>query len=202
MKKILPFFSYLFHPLFVPIFALVFYYALQTDRYFSYDEIYIHLIQVLVITVFIPLMVFYLLLINRRIDSIMVADVGQRKIPLFLHIVLLLLLLSKTTTKGSFPELYYFFLGSVVSSGFALLFTFFNKKVSLHMLGITSLSVFVISLSYHFNYHSLVLGTMILLCSGLVGSSRLVMKAHNPIELIMGTIIGISPQLYLLLFWL
>lgn len=202
MKRILPFFSYLFHPIFIPVLAVVFYFCLVTDSYFNYDEIFIHLIQVLVLTVFIPLIVFYLLLMSRKIDSIMVADVNQRKIPLVLHIILLAVVITQAVTRVQFPELYYFFVGSLISSCFALLFTIFHKKASLHMLGITSLSVFVISLCYHFGHQSLIVGTIALTCNGLVGSSRLVMKAHSISELILGALLGISPQLYLLLFWL
>jgi membrane-associated phospholipid phosphatase len=41
-----------------------------------------------------------------------------------------------------------------------------------------------------------------IVCMGLVGSSRLYMKSHTPIELITGSIIGITPQLLLWVVWL
>ena len=201
MKKTLPFFSYLFHPIFISVFATVFYF-LVSERYFIYETIFLYIIQVLIVTVFIPLIFFYLLIIAKKIDSIMIDNVSQRKIPLFIQVILLSILISKTFTLEAIPELYYFFLGSIFSSVCALILVFFKQKISLHMLGISALTVFCIACSIHFQIRAVLFVSILLFCNGIVASSRLYLKAHSSQELISGYLIGMTPQVFLLYFWL
>lgn len=202
LKRILPFFSYLFHPIFISVLATVFYFFITTDRYFIYETIYLYIIQVLLVTVFIPLASFYLLIMLGKIDSVMVTNVSQRKLPLILHIILLSILIIKSIPKETIPELFYFFLGSIISSSVALLLVYFDKKVSLHMLGMASFTVFCISICMHFQIHKVIIIGVLLFCNGLVASSRLYMKAHTTKELVFGYLTGLFPQLLLLSLWL
>jgi membrane-associated phospholipid phosphatase len=132
----------------------------------------------------------------------MVTNVSQRRIPLLLHIILLLILVTNTITKDIIPELFYFFIGSIISSLIALILVYFEKKISLHMLGISSLTAFCISSCIHFQVYEIQFISILLFCNGLVASSRLYMKAHSTNELILGYLIGLLPQMIVLLFWL
>lgn len=201
LKKTLPFFSYLFHPIFISVFASMFYF-LTTTIYFIYETVYLYLIQVLLITIFIPLACFYLLTTLGKIDSIMIENVSQRKIPLFLQVILTLFLILKTFTATEIPELFYFFLGSIISSLLALILVFLKQKPSLHMIGISSLTVFCMGCCFHFHIYALSGLAGLILINGIVASSRLIMKAHTNQELLLGLIIGVVPQTFLMLFWL
>jgi hypothetical protein len=201
LKKILPFFSYFFHPLFIAVFATVFYF-LMTNRYFAYEIIYLYIIQILLVTVFIPLAIFYLLVVSKKIESMMAPKVAERRIPLIMHIVLLTVLITQSVTKATIPELFYFFLGSMISSCMALILVFCRKKASLHMLGMASLTIFCIASCIHFQTREVLIITLLLFCNGLVASSRLFMKAHTANELVIGYVIGLLPQLFLLFLWL
>ena len=201
MKKILPFFSYAFHPIFISVFAVVFFFF-NTTGYFNYETVYLYIIQTLIITVFIPLAIFYLLVTLNKIDSIMVPDVTQRKFPLVIQTALFGTLLFKSFTLSVSPELYYFFLGSMISSTIALGLVFFKKKASLHMLGMASLTVFCIGCLMHFGIKNVYFVSGLLLCNGLVASSRFEMKAHTLTELTLGYTIGLIPQFVLLFYWL
>ena len=201
MKKILSFFSYFFHPIFTAVFASLLYFT-SCQKHFDYQIIYLYLLQILLLTVFIPLGFFYFLIAMGKIDSIMVTKVSQRKIPLVIHIVLLVVLIKKSITVENIPELYYFLLGCLVSSLMALVLVYFNIKSSLHMLGIAGLTIFYIGLNLHFNLQNYFGIVLILLCNGLVASSRLQMKAHNYKELFLGYLVGIIPQTFLLWYWL
>jgi membrane-associated phospholipid phosphatase len=132
----------------------------------------------------------------------MLEDTSQRKIPLLIHGVLLIILIRKSIPVKDFAELHFFFLGSLVSTTLALIMVYFNYKVSLHMIGVTALTVFTMGISWHFQVRMINIIIILLLCSGLVGSSRLVMKAHSGKELILGSLIGIIPQAGLFLLWL
>jgi membrane-associated phospholipid phosphatase len=163
---------------------------------------YLYLIQILIITVFLPLSLFYLLIMLGKVDSVMISNVSQRKTPLIIHIVLLTFLITQTIVRNKMPELYYFFAGSILSSFFALILVFFNQKASLHIQGTASLSIFCIGLCLHFQIKEYVLISILILLNGLVASSRLYMKAHTEKELIIGFLIGSIPQIISLYFWL
>jgi hypothetical protein len=201
LKKILPTFSYLFHPLFISVYAVIVFFFYGKHNY-NYQEVYLVIIQIVIITIFIPLTVYYLLLSLGRVDSIMLAHKNQRRLPLLIHAILLLILIRKSITIDYYPILYFFFLGSVISTFWAFVFLFSKFKVSLHQLAIASFTVFVIGISLHFNVRMLWVIVTLLFCNGLVASSRLVMKAHSPVELILGGLIGSIPQITLLYFWL
>lgn len=201
MKKILPFASYLFHPLFISIYAAVIYFA-ATKNFYVANEIFLYLIQIVIITILIPITLFFLLLSLGKIDSIMVENLEQRKIPLLINASLLLLLIHKSITITNLPELYFFFLGGSISSIIALIAIFFHTKVSLHMIGITALTSFIYAISSSTQSDFTFTFAFFVLCIGWVASSRLALKAHTMSELTLGFFTGLIPQLFLWPFWL
>lgn len=201
LKQILPAFSYVFHPLFISVYAVLFFFFFGRHNY-NYQEVYLVIIQIVIITIFIPITIYYLLLSLGRVDSIMLTHKNQRRLPLLIHAILILVLIRKSITIDYFPILYFFFLGSFISTFWAFVFLFTKFKVSLHQLAIASLTVFAIALSMHFNVRMIWIIVPLLICNGLVASSRLEMKAHTPTELILGGLIGSIPQIGLLYFWL
>lgn len=201
MKKILPLFSYIFHPLFASAYGALSFF-LFTKSYYAPQEMYLFMIQILIITILIPISLFYLLLTLGKIDSIMAPVLAQRKLPLFIQILLLLVLVQKSGTIDRFYELFFFFVGAIVSTFLALVLLFLKKKASLHQLSISSLTCFVIGLSV-FNEVNLIYSiALLVLCNGFVASSRLVLKAHTMNELFLGFICGVLPQIALWYFWL
>lgn len=201
MKKILPIFSYIFHPIFIPVFASLVY-LFFNDTYFSTREILIVLLQVIILTVVIPILFFFLLRSTGKIESIMIAEVSQRKIPLVIQCFLIILLIRKSITVDRYPELHFFFLAGLLSTLAALILLYARIKASLHMMTISALTVFVIGLSLHFQIRNLYLITFLVLMNGFVASSRLEMKAHTYKELVVGLLLGFIPQLLLLYLWL
>ena len=201
MKKILPLFSYVFHPIFIPAMATLFYLCFNGAEFVNQEKLFVFF-QVLVVTVILPALVFLLLRTAGNVDSIMLAEVSQRKIPLILHCFLLILLVRKSITIDRYPELHFFLLGALLSTILALILLFLHIKASLHMIAISSLTVFIIGLSLHLQIQiTFTIATLILL-NGFVASSRLEMKAHTNKELIIGFILGAVPQLLLLFLWL
>lgn len=201
MKKILPLFSYIFHPLFIPVFGTLLYFNFEYNIYDTRVKLYL-LLQIAIITIFIPITVLYLFKTLGAIDSFKVSEISQRKIPLFIQILLMSLLLQKSIAIERIPALYFFFLGGIISTVIAFFLLFLKVKASLHMIGICSLTVFVIGLSLSFQTNSLYLISFLILMIGFVATSRLEMKAHTFRELIFGIFIGTIPQILLLWFWL
>ncbi len=201
MKEFLRLFSYLFHPLFIPVLATLLYFYYGTS-YSLFSNIYLIIIQTTVITVIVPILLFFLLYLLKQVDSLMVADINQRKIPLMFQITLFFYLIKRVILPEYFDELYFCFLASILSTFLAFILLFFKQKASLHMLGITSLTTFAILLSYHTQYNFIYLIAFLIFCCGAVASSRLVMKAHDAKELVLGTLIGVFPQIILFFAWI
>lgn len=201
MKKFLSIFSYIFHPMFISVYAVLIYFFL-TDRYHTYQELFLIMVQVLILTILIPISIFYFLMSLGRANSFMLSEISQRKIPLFINAILLYLLITQSIRIEIIPELYYFFFGALVSTILTFLLIFVNLKASIHMVGISALTVFIFGFSLHTQTNHIYLFATFLLLTGIVATSRLSMKAHNGKELIAGFIAGVLPQICLLYFWL
>jgi hypothetical protein len=181
--------------------ATLFYLFFNTSNFVAEEKLFVFF-QVAIITVIIPILFFLILRAAGKIDSIMIAEVTQRKIPLILQCFLIILLVRKSITIDRYPELHFFFLGALLSTILALLSLFANIKASLHMMAISALTVFVIAISLHFQFENTFIIAFLILANGLVASSRIEMNAHTNKELIIGFILGSVPQLLLLFLWL
>lgn len=201
MKKILPSFSYIFHPIFIPAMATLFYLYYNSAEFVMQEKIFVFF-QVFIVTVIIPVLAFLLLRATGNVDSIMIAKISQRKIPLVIHCFLIILLTRKSITVDRYPELHFFLLGGLLSTLIALILLFANVKASLHMIAISSLTIFIIGLSMHLQIQSMIPISILILLNGIVASSRLEMNAHTYKELVVGFFIGAIPQLLLLILWL
>ncbi len=201
LKKLLIQLSYLFHPVFIPLFATLFY-LFSNQSFFINREKNMVLLQVSIITIVIPLLFFFLLRYTGKVGSIMIPVLSERKIPLVIQCFLLILLIRKSITIDRYPELHFFILGALFSTLIALLLLFVKTKASLHMMGLSGLTIFIFGLSWHHHTPNTVLIVGLVLINGLVASSRLIMKAHTFKELIIGLLTGSIPQMLLLLLWL
>lgn len=201
MKKILPVFSYIFHPIFIPLYGTIFY-AVLDNQYFTLVQYLMLFLQIIIITLLLPISFFYLLRTIGKVDSIMLSDVAQRKIPLFLQIMLFTILITKSITLERFPNLYFFFLGGLISTFVAFLLLYLKMKASIHTIGVSALTVFIIGLSIHNEINTTNTVAFFVIVNGLVASSRLEMEAHDYKELVIGFLCGVIPQLALFYFWL
>lgn len=200
MKKFINLFSYLFHPLFVGFYGVLFFFLFES-KWFQTQEIYFYLLQVVILTVLIPITIFYLLLSLGKITSFQIATINERKFPLIVNCLLFSVLIKTSLTITSMPPLFFYFLGAILASLICFLGLFFNKKVSLHSVGITSMTTFVIGLSLHLQINIIATICFLILSIGLVFTSRILMKAHNYSELWAGFFVGLITQIVLWVFW-
>jgi hypothetical protein len=194
-------FSYLFHPLFIPLMGTLIYLAISPIQYSEAQVLFLCL-QVSLLTIFIPLALYFWLKTLGKADSVMLQKVDQRRIPLFISCILLYLLAFKSITESILPELHYFILGGLLSNILTFLYLFMKVKASIHQMGIAALSCFVMGLSAHYQVDLTYGIAALLLLNGLVASSRLAMQAHTYTELAIGFGIGAIPQLALWWVWL
>lgn len=201
MKYFLKSAAYIFHPLLMPLLGCLIYYYV-TPRFVEQEVINSTLFAIGIITVFIPIIIFFLLKSLGLVESIHLQEVKERKYPLMIQCLLLLAIIKMIFTNYEDPELYYFFVGILLSSITALVMAIFSVKISLHQMGVAGITMFVIALSIHFQVNLLFMISALLFINGWVGSSRLYTNSHTGIELILGLLIGVIPQLIALNLWL
>ena len=201
LKKILPVFSYIFHPIFVSLYGTLFFFLI-TNSFFYNSQIIVTLIQVTILTLLLPLSMYFLFRSLGVVSSFTEATLKERQMPIAVQAILLLVLLKFSISKEITTELFYFFLGGLISSILVLASVILKFKASLHMIGISALTAFVYGLSSYYQLPFVNLFAFCIVCMGLVASSRLYMKAHTYPELLVGIIIGLTPQLFLYRYWL
>ena len=201
MNSILKSISYVFHPLIMPLLGVLFYFS-KTPRFIPEEIIEAKIFSIILLTIFLPLLIFFLLKTLRRVDSIHLKSTDERKLPLLINSVIITLILTRVFTSNQIIELYFFFIGILLSTLICFLFAIFKIKASIHMLAASGFFMFAVAIGIHFKINiNGTIGLMMILL-GAIATSRLHLKAHTYPELIIGAFIGLIPQLILLNFWL
>ncbi|GEQ85173.1 hypothetical protein ULMS_06810 [Patiriisocius marinistellae] len=193
--------AYIFHPLFMPLLGVGTYFVV-TPRYTEPQFMMAKMYAVIIITIFIPLVSYFLLRSLGIVKSIHLSDIAERKYPLMAQCLLILLLMKMVFKPYDDPELYYFFVGILFTTMTALILVFFSFKISLHQMAIAGVTMFIIGLSIHFQINLIYTMAFFFFVNGLVATSRLHTKSHTYPELIGGFFIGVIPQLILFSYWL
>ena len=146
MRAVIKSASYIFHPIWMPFLGTLFYFAVS-PRYFPLPLIQAKLLAVAITTVFIPIVFYFLLKNLGKAESALLNDVKERRWPLFFYILLLGLNLYQILNIYNYPALYYFFVGILCSILTSFFLAWFKLKISLHMVGLSGIFMFVLSLS-------------------------------------------------------
>ncbi|MEZ4810371.1 MAG: hypothetical protein R2819_08430 [Allomuricauda sp.] len=192
--------SYIFHPLFIPIGGTILYF--MVTPYSTLEIQSGNILPIFILTVIIPIIFFLILKNVGAINSIFLPTLRERKYPLYISCILLLMILYKVIPNNYVQELFYFFVGLLTATGAALILLFLKFKTSIHLLGMGSILMFMIALSIHFEKNITLAISIFILMTGLVATSRLYLKAHNIVELLIGFLIGACSQLIILKYWL
>ncbi len=184
--------SVIFHPLFITLYASIYYLFSNQKNIFLSEKVEI-ISSVIIYTFISPLLLYFILKQYNQIQSIMVATTTERKLPLLINCILLTQL-SFDIDNTTAPELYSFVVGCIISSAIALFYSYLKIKISLHMIGIAVLVAFVFYLSRNETI-DLIIQIVLLITIGLVASARLILKAHTYKELYLGFVCGVLPQI-------
>lgn len=201
MKVFSNFISYLLHPLFIPIGGTVAYFLI-TPKYTPLEIQSASILPIFILTVIIPIVTFFILKNLGLVNSIFLETATERKYPLYIHATILLLILYKVIPNNFVSELYFYFTGLLGATVACILLLLFNFKTSLHAVGVSSLLMYLINLSIHFEINLIIAISIFIVLTGAILSARLYLRAHTRIELIMGIFIGLLSQLLTVRFWL
>ena len=201
INRILKSISYIFHPLIMPLLGVLFYFKLS-PKYFPKEIIYAKTISLFILTIVLPILLYFLLKTLEKVNSLELETTKERVIPLGINCLIILLVLQRVISVHEILELYYFFLGILISTLTCLLMALAKFKASIHMIAIAGLFMFLIALSIHFSININGVLALMSIVTGAIATSRLHLKAHNYKELILGFFVGMTPQLLLITYWL
>lgn len=193
--------SFIFHPLLMPLLGVIFYFA-KTPRFIPEPIVKAKLFSVTILTVILPILLYYLLKTLKKVNSFYLETTHERVLPLVINCGIILLILTRVLPENEIPELHFFFVGILSSTIACLILALLKFKASIHMIASAGFFMFAVAIGIHFQIN--INGTIALMCVilGAIATSRLHLKAHTPVELVIGFGVGILPQLIMLNYWL
>lgn len=215
MDKFSKLIAWLFLPLFTPIYGLLLVLYLPLDSTFFSANASLYLLHptlkilfILLFSVFIVLAPGLSLVVMKRNNTISSLQLEKRKerlgpIGLMAFYCLILFLFLHFQNKDAFipPLLKGMVLGGVIASSAAFLITK-KMKISLHTIGMGSLFGFIYMFSLPLVKAPVFILVAILILSGIVGTTRLYLKAHTLKEIGLGFALGFVSQIICLYLYL
>lgn len=192
--------SYIFHPLLMPTYALIIlfnlhaYFALLIPQIAKWQIIGL----VFIITFFLPAFFIFLLLKKGVIKSFYMHTREERVFPFIITAIFYFLAYYLFRQIQIAPLFYFFILGSTLLIITTLFINFF-WKISIHMIAIGGLLGTLLGISFVFNVNIPFLIFLVILCSGLIGFSRIKLNSHNPPQVYAGFLTGVFVMLLLFL---
>ena len=193
--------SYVFHPLIMPVIGLSI--IFNTDSYINY-AVPQELKQAVIIlvgasTFLIPLLISLLLLNRKIINSLEMETQKERIIPYSITIIFYVFTLYMLKQAPIPPIIFNFIIGATLSIIIAFVINI-KWKISAHMIGIGGLVGALLCVSILLEIYITPFFILSLLVAGLVGSARLILKAHTPSQVYAGFAIGVICQIVVLYF--
>ena len=195
--------SFVFHPLFVPVYVIAFLVYIQPYLYsgFSVWDKKIVIIQGIVMYTFFPLITVGLLKALKFIDSIYLKTQRDRIIPFIAcGIWYFWAWYVRRNLPGTPFELVYFSFAILVTSSLGILANIY-MKVSMHAMAMGVASTFLIMMGFSQDISFTAFISITLLITGLVCTARLLLADHTPAEIYTGLLIG-AISILLAYFWM
>ena len=196
VRVIAKFISYVFHPLFIPVYLTWFVLLVRPYEFSGLDDWgkYSRLIMIFFTCTFVPLLAVLLLKALNFIDSIFLRTQKDRIAPYIICMTFY------------FSIWYYFRKNHEVADLVSMTLAIFNAsvagfllnitmKVSMHAIAVGVMTAFVAILAFHESVNMSLYLAIAFLISGLVCTSRLIVSDHRPKEIYIGFIAGIISQL-------
>ncbi len=200
MKILARIVSYIFHPLLFPTYGLLLLLAANPNRFGPFGE-KLHIVWLIIIFALTFLFPAVWLLMMKRlemIDSLNLETTKERIVPLIATATFYLWTawMFKSNVNMKIPTdklIFYMMLGSCFTIFMALCINIF-MKISLHTLGAGNLLGIMLPLIRISTYDLRFVFVALILVAGIIGASRLILKAHSPREIFTGYFIGFTGQ--------
>jgi hypothetical protein len=190
-------FSYVFHPLFIPVYIAA--YLIYLHPYFfsvySPQQKFIRLLSVFVITAFFPAITVLLLWRLQFADSLFLRTRKERIIPYVASIIYFFWAFYVSRNINETPPIMVsFFLGTFLCTSAALMANNYFK-ISMHALAVGGAAAFMILLGLSSQEAMGIQVAAATFIAGLVCTSRLIVSDHQPGDIYSGLLIGFLAQI-------
>ncbi|MFC2080806.1 PAP2 family protein [Bacteroidota bacterium] len=190
MEKISKAISYIFHPLIIPSLGMLVIYNSGTYlAYLPFDMKKWMLLIVFLSTFVVPLAFIPFFLYQRVIMNLQMGSRRERFVPMAVSFILYIFCFY-LIRRISIPHMYHSFLLSCMLAVFAAMLITLKYKISLHMVGLGGLVALIGFLAFYLKVDlRFYLGISVLI-TGLIGTARIILKAHTPGEVYTGFLTG------------
>ena len=190
------FISTILHPIVLPTLG-VFIYFLFVSQSFEKRLQLIVLGLVFTLTYLLPLLMLLLLKKFRFIKDFQVSTIKERRFPIIFMMLLLYFLGNSIIQIPTIRNLGILFFGTSLSLTCIYVLFSLKLKSSLHLVSMGNMIGFFLIMTNINSLSMLPIIILLVLLSGILASSRLYLKAHTPVELLIGFSLGIVCQFIL-----
>jgi hypothetical protein len=189
--------SYIFHPLFVPTFFMLYLMRVVPYEFAGITEwqLTLRLFSVFWLTAFFPAFAVFLMWRLKLNDGIFLRTQKERIIP---YVIVMFFYWWMYYLSRNFSDqpvvLKFFYFGIFIASAIGLIVNNF-MKVSLHTMGVSGLLTAVVLVGLYYPINNLVWVSLVIIIAGLVTSARMLVSDHTQKELLVGFLIGVITQL-------
>ncbi|MBT3546205.1 MAG: hypothetical protein QMC19_04965 [Flavobacteriaceae bacterium] len=187
------FISTILHPIVLPTLG-VFIYFLFVSQSFEKRLQLIVLGLVFTLTYLLPLLMLLLLKKFRFIKDFQVSTIKERRFPIIFMMLLLYFLGNSIIQIPTIRNLGILFFGTSLSLTCIYVLFSLKLKSSLHLVSMGNMIGFFLIMTNINSLSMLPIIILLILLSGILASSRMYLKAHTPIELLIGFSLGIICQ--------
>lgn len=199
MKYIASVISFLFHPIWFPIYGVILY-LFVAPPHLPVEEVKRTWLMLVTISVVVPTLIYVILHIFNWLHSPFQLEVEKRKWLFYGYIGMLLVIAFNVTTIENFPILYFYIMNLSIGSfimTFMLIFGLIGSLSVMLIGGITGFSIFL-SIFYHIDLMYLTAG--LIFVGGLIASSRIYFTQQKLLAISVSWLVGFLPQMALL-YW-
>ncbi len=192
--------SRIFHPIFMPLLGMFIIFNSATIYNYRYSDLYKNYVYFILITntIIMPLLFSWMLKRRGIISSLEMKHVDERKWPYLFTLLMFSLSIWIFIQRNMDSLLLYFTLAAAISIFILLLATYIKIKLSAHLLSLGGIAGMLILLILKTDTDLISTFSAVIIISGLVGTARLKLKAHNSTEIYAGFLIGFFTQLFML----
>lgn len=192
MRIFARFISYLFHPIWMPLYVVLMFWILNSQQYLlSNGSAWLYIVIVVIInSILIPVLVFLLM---KRLGVISSLSMERKNDRLYPFLITGLFYITSWFVFHNLQILdivAYVFIVSAVLVFVALIISFF-WKISVHSMSIGAMSVFILYLTAIHFIPTSGPAYIVILLSGLVGFARLKLGSHNSTQIYIGYLTGV-----------
>jgi len=193
-KLVANFISFVVHPVFMPLYAVLLYFHLST-RYFLPQNTRFLIYYLIIVAIIIPLLFLWVLKRAGALSSFQTKHPRERLFFSVIMTTVYMIVFTKIIKYNDYLELYPFFSGISLSLFILMIYNYLHQKPSIHAMAIGGIWMFFMIWSYYTQIDILAYLSILFLLGSLVIASRLYLDAHNFTEIIKGLVIGMASQI-------